>query len=70
VLFNPSKNIHVKFKTTLASHKPSVERPSTSNNNNNNNNNNAEELAAANRRRRHTSTDFPTEVSLYASKSD
>ncbi|CAM4742235.1 unnamed protein product [Rotaria magnacalcarata] len=69
VLFNPSKNIHVKFKTTLASHKPSVERPSTSNNNNNNNNN-AEELAAANRRRRHTSTDFPTEVSLYASKSD
>ncbi|CAF4557363.1 unnamed protein product, partial [Rotaria socialis] len=63
VLFNPSKNIHVKFKTTLSSHQPSLERPSTSNNN-------ADELAAANRRRRHTSTDFPTEVSLYASKSD
>ncbi|CAF2308674.1 unnamed protein product [Rotaria sp. Silwood2] len=63
VLFNPSKNIHVKFKTTLSTPQPSLERPSTSNN--------LDELAAAaNRRRRHTSTDYTTEVSLYTSKSD
>ncbi|CAF4664097.1 unnamed protein product [Rotaria sp. Silwood1] len=63
VLFNPSKNIHVKFKTTLSTPPASIERPSTSNN--------LDELAAAaNRRRRHTSTDYTTEVSLYTSKSD
>ncbi|CAF0813590.1 unnamed protein product [Adineta ricciae] len=66
VLFNPSKNIHVKFKTTLSTPQTSMERPSTSNN--------QEELsttAAMNhRRRRHTSSDYTTEVSLFNSKSD
>lgn len=62
VLFNPSKNIHVKFKTTLSTSQAVVEGPSTSNN--------IDDISAANRRRRHTSTDYTTEVSLYTSKSD
>jgi lipopolysaccharide export LptBFGC system permease protein LptF len=53
----------VKFKTTLTTPQPSIERPSTSNN--------LEELAAAtNRPRRLTSSDYTTDVSLYNSKSD
>ncbi|CAF0881048.1 unnamed protein product [Rotaria sordida] len=64
VLFNPSKNIHVKFKPTLSTPPASVERPSTSNN--------LDESATGNNRRRQqrTSTDYTTEVSLYNSKSD
>ena len=64
VLFNPSKNIHVKFKTTLSTPQTSMEHPSASNH--------LEDLAAnaANRRRRHTSSDYTTEVSLFNSKSD
>jgi hypothetical protein len=62
VLFNPSKNIHVKFRATLTTPHTSVERPSA--------NNHLEELAAATRRRRQTSSDYTTEVSLYNSKSD
>jgi hypothetical protein len=54
----------VKFKTTLQSPQTSIERPSTSNN--------LDEIVAvaAGRRRRHTSGDYPTEVSLFNSKSD
>ena len=64
VLFNPSKNIHVKFKTTLTTPPTSIERPSTSNN--------LDELllVAGGRRRRLTSSDYTTDVSLFNSKSD
>lgn len=64
VLFNPSKNVHVKFKTTLSTPQTSVEQGSASNN--------PEELSStnANRRRRHMSSDYTTEVSLFNSKSD
>lgn len=64
VLFNPSKNIHVKFKTTLSTASASIERPSTSNNLDESGS------AANNRRRQNQSADYTTEVSLYTSKSD
>ncbi|CAF1137318.1 unnamed protein product [Adineta steineri] len=64
VLFNPSKNIHVKFKTTLTTPQQSVERPSTSNNQD-------ESIGTANnRRRRHASSDYATDVTLFNSKTD
>ncbi|CAF0910932.1 unnamed protein product [Adineta steineri] len=64
VLFNPSKNIHVKFKTTLTTPQQSVERPSTSNNQD-------ESIGTANnRRRRHASSDYATDITLFNSKTD
>ena len=65
ILFNPSKNIHVKFKTAISSPHTSVEQPSASNI--------PDEFSSSvtnHRRHRHPSSDYATELSLFNSKSD
>lgn len=55
----------MKFKATISSPQTSMEHPSMSNNN-------IEEMTstASNRRRPHASSDYPTDVTLFNSKSD
>ena len=60
VLFNPSKNIHTKFKTTVTSQLPK----------NNNHLNTLIATAVSNRQRRLTPSDYATEVTYCTSKLD